>query len=83
MGSYPLNITAMVSEYPQGIIGMVAHSKTVTLNVLSEMLFITVSTDRKSYNQSDTVKISGRVVAPYIGVEDAEVSIELIGPDLA
>jgi len=82
VGSYPLNITAMVSEYSQGIIGTVAHSKTVTLNVLSEMLYITVSTDRKSYNQGDTVKVSGRVVAPYPGVEGAEVSIELIDPNL-
>jgi len=74
IGSYSLNITATVMN--------LIHSKIVTLNVLSEALYITVSTDRKSYNPGENATISGRVAAPYIGVEEAEVSIELIAPDL-
>jgi len=75
IGLYPLDITATGKT--------LTHSKRVTLQVLSEMLYITVSTDSKFYNQGDRVAVSGRVVeAQYIGVEDVEVSIELIDPSL-
>jgi len=75
IGSYSLNITGWVRD--------LAHIKTVTLNVLSEMLYVTLSTDRKFYSQSEIVEISGRVVeAQNIGVEEVEVSIELVDPNL-
>ena len=75
IGSYSLNITGWVRD--------LARTKTVTLNVLSEMLYITAATDGKFYSQGETASISGRVVeAQNIGVEDAGVSIELIDPNL-